>query len=707
MAGPLDPDRVAAASFSTKRKGYDPDEVRGYLARVADELRRLRSAAEAKSVHAAAAPVAPAPVREEIDEHALTARLGEEAVLVLEGAREAAASVRRRTEERVEALLREASEEAASVRSAAEAARAAAIAEGERQAAALVEAATHEASAVRRRAIDEGESAQERARALLQEAQAERDEILQDLAERRRRARVRLEELRAAYDELEKGVLALKAQAEEAERVLTRARAAAADAAEGVGEPTSRRRPEAAPRPAPPAPEAPEAGSGPDDAEREPEPRPAAATPGPDPTTDRATPSPPLDLEPAGEPLFPPVPDEAEPAEPPASGAGSETKPEGLLGRTDLPLRLAEGGPLDPRPGEYLDPSGRNGSGHGGTAGPGGPEPSVAAEDDHGDEDGGDGGDHDDRVGGDAVEGLFAQLRAQREDEVAGARALLAFDTAEAGTALGDETASETGPTRETAPASGNEAASETEAAPATGDEGTMADPEPGQVEPAATGPAPAAKGGAAATPTDGRDGLFAAREALAAEARRRWARSLRRELADLENQLLSGPPPEAGSLRGLVAPWHETLARPLVELAEQAGRELCPGGPAPDGPLRLDDVVDAVLADVTANLESRIVPGDEPADPGRIRAIFREWRAERLDDVAATAVASAIVRGVVRGLPEGAPVRWLCEPGHSCPDGLDNELAGATGLGEPFPTGLAEPPVSPSCCCLLVPADR
>lgn len=92
-----DPDAVAAQSFTTVRKGYEPDEVRAFLLAVASSMRDAKLRYDdmerrlAEVERRAADP-------KDLDEHAVTQLLGEETARVLETARKAAADIRARAE---------------------------------------------------------------------------------------------------------------------------------------------------------------------------------------------------------------------------------------------------------------------------------------------------------------------------------------------------------------------------------------------------------------------------------------------------------------------------------------------------------------------------------------------------------------------------------------------------------------------------------
>ncbi len=95
---PYDPDAVAAKSFSTVRKGFEPDEVRAFLLAVASSMRdaKLRyEDMERRLVEVERRAADP----KDLDEHAVTQLLGEETARVLETARQAASDIRARAEQ--------------------------------------------------------------------------------------------------------------------------------------------------------------------------------------------------------------------------------------------------------------------------------------------------------------------------------------------------------------------------------------------------------------------------------------------------------------------------------------------------------------------------------------------------------------------------------------------------------------------------------
>jgi hypothetical protein len=90
-----------------------------------------------------------------------------------------------------------------------------------------------------------------------------------------------------------------------------------------------------------------------------------------------------------------------------------------------------------------------------------------------------------------------------------------------------------------------------------------------------------------------------------------------------------------------------------------------------------------------------------------RVRALYREWKGQRLAETSAHFVAAAYARGVFDGLGAGSSVRWVVDPAAApCPDCDDNVLAGHLTKGSEFPTGNTCAPAHPGCHCLVLAAD-
>jgi cell division septum initiation protein DivIVA len=177
MPDPSDPEAVARAEFATSFRGFDQMQVRSYLKVVARELERTKAAETELRERADALQRRVDELEEkgteELDEAALTLRLGEEMTRVLETARRAAAEKVERADARATEIVADAEAEAERIRSGAQ------------------------------DAVDaEVDAARLRGRELVAEARLVRERMLEDLARRRRSMRIQVEQLRAGRDRL-------------------------------------------------------------------------------------------------------------------------------------------------------------------------------------------------------------------------------------------------------------------------------------------------------------------------------------------------------------------------------------------------------------------------------------------------------------------------------------------------------------------------
>jgi DivIVA domain-containing protein len=181
---PSSPDAVAAASFSTSRRGYDQTEVRDLLRMVAAEMARLQEREKFLERELRTAQRSSTNSVVALDEEVVTRMLGEEAARILQTAREAASQIKIRSEDGASRMLREATDEAQRLREEAE-----------------VEAARR-----RQDASSDAESelvmAKQQGREMVNEARAYRERVLSELARRRELARQQIEQLMHGRDRL-------------------------------------------------------------------------------------------------------------------------------------------------------------------------------------------------------------------------------------------------------------------------------------------------------------------------------------------------------------------------------------------------------------------------------------------------------------------------------------------------------------------------
>lgn len=99
---------------------------------------------------------------------------------------------------------------------------------------------------------------------------------------------------------------------------------------------------------------------------------------------------------------------------------------------------------------------------------------------------------------------------------------------------------------------------------------------------------------------------------------------------------------------------------------------------------------------------------GDNAVVTKKVRAVYREWKTQYIDETLDDVMRCAHGRGVLAGLDPGTPIVWKVDTRFAaCPDCDDNALQGAVAAGGEFPTGDSFAPAHPGCRCLLVAADR
>lgn len=219
-SGYLSPDEITNKAFDTKRRGgFDPDAVQRHLASAAATVNGL--VAERSSLSAqvetlrdklASAEANPVP-QAELDEDALSERLGQDAARVLAEARAAAADriaeaesqaddIRAAAEEIYAERSVLADEEANKIRESAEQSRTELAEDAEQTASQIIARAEADAESLRTGVADERQSADADAARIVREAELTRRQILEDLARRRSAARRQIEQLRAGRERL-------------------------------------------------------------------------------------------------------------------------------------------------------------------------------------------------------------------------------------------------------------------------------------------------------------------------------------------------------------------------------------------------------------------------------------------------------------------------------------------------------------------------
>lgn len=713
MADAVDSHNIARRTFEVARRGYEQQEVRGYLHEIGSLVERLQREVMQLRERAERAE-ARLEITGGVDEAMLLEVLGEETTRVLTSAREAAAEIKNKAEAAAERIVADATAEASDTRAEAirDAERRLAEAAAERdsllteargelerrqaeaqEAAALIRAeATEAAQALRddaQRELDraregseaELESARTQGKHMVAEAQAVRERVLRDLAVRRKKARQQVEKLNAGRERLLEAYEVVRRTIDEATTELSTslsdARIAADAAARRIEEepdPTLEELDEEAraagielPVDVEPAAEP----EGHDDHDDSPGP-----LSGEVPAVETDEPTPAVQSAPDEAPVAEAGPGEAPPAPPvdlrERRGRKRRKKEsfEGLatgeLAKVEPPaegegIRVIAEEPDPPSEEVAVEPAEEPAVGEA-------PDASVEAHAPAPDEEG---------EGGSSVDDLFARLRAGQDEE----------------------------PSEPTDPA-------ETE---------VTIDVEVLEVEVVEVGEhevleVVADPEGTSDHEPAGERTPFSERDELLDPIDKELGRRLKRALADEQNEVLDRLRREKP--RGVddllpdadehAARWAEVAASSLTDAATAGAgwaggaaestislaEELATGFTAP-----LRDRIDRSFAAADGNL-------DDVAD--RVRALYREWKGQRLTDTSRHYTAAAYAQGVFDAADKGSPVHWVVDPlGGRCPDCDDNVLGGELEKGTEFPTGHACAPAHPGCRCLVLAVER
>ncbi len=117
--------------------------------------------------------------------------------------------------------------------------------------------------------------------------------------------------------------------------------------------------------------------------------------------------------------------------------------------------------------------------------------------------------------------------------------------------------------------------------------------------------------------------------------------------------------------------------------------------------------VVEHVVRELGDRLASELSSLADAEGAGRVvGAAYREWKGERVEQLAHYGATQAFSSGVLAGATACQSfVRWsVGEVDQPCADCDDNALAGVQAPGEAFPTGQVSPPLHMGCRCVLVP---
>jgi DivIVA domain-containing protein len=720
----MNPDDIARTTFTTGRKGYDPIEVKTFLVSVSNELRLARSQVLELEQELRVARQE-ADRNREVDPSRLTALLGEETARVLDAARAAADDMRAKAEEGTARLLREATDDATRMRQEASEVLARKTREAEAQADVVRRQADEALAQAKLDAAAEVEAGRQEGREMVAEAQNVRERMLNDLARRRKAFRQQIERLQAgrdrllaAYDVVRE---TLDVATDELQVALPEARLAAESASLRAGDEDvatlEELEREAASLPV----EAP-AAVGADESDE------SASDIG---TTGGSTP------ESVGEADATPAPGagseaatEATSTTEPAGSAGSETAGNGSAGNgsagngsagsesggvtveeeqgaagDELDELVEEPGEPEPEPAAAPTPrapsapdlEGRRSSSvnviRAEPAAQAAPESVPEAEPEPAAEP--------DAPAAAGVSSLFARIRSE-VDEPADESPTDQIEV---------ETIETIEIVEEIVVVDGEVVADEV-----TVDVVDVAV----EVHPEAEAEADAE----ADEPVSPDAEVVARRDAALTDVERSLSRRLKRELSDEQNELLdtvrrqkgkkssADAMPEAEAHRSRYA----TAALPSLVAAATIGSDLLAGlsheVSAGTHKTRAGDLASELADDLVEGLRDRIercfveAAGDEEELAERLRACYREWKGQRVDELASRYAVAACNRGLLDSLAPGTLVHWVVDDGDTpSPDCDDNALAGDVHRGDKFPTGHVAPPISGTCRCIVLPA--
>jgi cell division septum initiation protein DivIVA len=209
----------------------------------------------------------------------------------------------------------------------------------------------------------------------------------------------------------------------------------------------------------------------------------------------------------------------------------------------------------------------------------------------------------------------------------------------------------------------------------------------------------------------------LAERDAVLEPIERDLGKRLKRALADEQNEVLDRIRRDKPKSVNDLVPAVEAHARVYADAASTGLSDAANAGASAVGSATADGIT--VLADelgralaepLRARIERSLDEADGDADDlsERLRALYREWKGQRITDAVRHYTVAAYARGVFDAAPEGCSLRWIVDTGgEPCPDADDNNLAGPVLKGSPFPTGDIVPPAHPGCRCLALPEQH
>jgi DivIVA domain-containing protein len=120
-------------------------------------------------------------------------------------------------------------------------------------------------------------------------------------------------------------------------------------------------------------------------------------------------------------------------------------------------------------------------------------------------------------------------------------------------------------------------------------------------------------------------------------------------------------------------------------------------------------DIVEQLISPLRARLERAFTDAGDDTEVAsdQFRALYREWKTQRIDAAANHAALAAHGRGALVALNPGTPLCWVVDGERPCAEGDDNVLAGTVLAGDDFPTGHRHAPAYVGCRCAIALASR
>jgi DivIVA domain-containing protein len=205
-------------------------------------------------------------------------------------------------------------------------------------------------------------------------------------------------------------------------------------------------------------------------------------------------------------------------------------------------------------------------------------------------------------------------------------------------------------------------------------------------------------------------------------------ARKLKRVLADEQNDVLDAlrKSRDVADLATILPSEAEHAARYAAAIADELSSAAVAGAGTTGGGspavLRrsvgkssvLDPVRSSITAELVRPLRDRLGrsvadgAGDNDDITKRVRAVYREWKTQHIDDQLDDVFRLAYGSGALAAAAPGTRLCWSVDPhGPPCPDAEDNALAGPVGAGDAYPTGHTMAPAHAGCRCVLAPASK